>query len=87
MQKYFIFCFEHYFAVETHIQDDLSVLCLSETEAAVRGSNLTKLSNDPKLYKYIGREPWSSGCGRRLMFKRLWVRIPDGHGIFCNDLL
>ena len=24
----------------------------------------------------IGREPWSSGYGRRLMFRRLWVRIP-----------
>ena len=23
-----------------------------------------------------GRESWSSGYGRRLMFKRLWVRIP-----------
>ena len=25
----------------------------------------------------IGREPWSSGYGRRLMFVRLWVRIPS----------
>ena len=24
----------------------------------------------------IGREPWSSGQGRRLMFQRSWVRIP-----------
>ena len=24
----------------------------------------------------VGREPWSSGYGRRLMFQRLWVRIP-----------
>ena len=24
----------------------------------------------------LGREPWSSGYGRRLMFQRLWVRIP-----------
>ena len=23
-----------------------------------------------------GREPWSSGYGRRLMFQRLWVQIP-----------
>ena len=23
-----------------------------------------------------GREPWSSGYGRRLMFQRSWVRIP-----------
>ena len=24
----------------------------------------------------LGREPWSSGLGRRLMFQRFWVRIP-----------
>ena len=24
----------------------------------------------------LGREPWSSGYGRRLMFRRSWVRIP-----------
>ena len=24
----------------------------------------------------IGREPWSSGYGRRLTYKRPWVRIP-----------
>ena len=24
----------------------------------------------------LGQEPWSSGYGRRLMFRRLWVRIP-----------
>ena len=23
-----------------------------------------------------GRDPWSSGYGRRLMFQRLWIRIP-----------
>ena len=26
-----------------------------------------------------GREPWSSGNGWRLMFKRLWVQIPAPH--------
>ena len=25
---------------------------------------------------FYGREPWSSGYGRRLTFQRLWVRIP-----------
>ena len=24
----------------------------------------------------LGRDPWSSGCGRRLKFKRLLVQIP-----------
>ena len=27
-----------------------------------------------------GREPWSCGYGRRLMFERLWVRIPAPYG-------
>ena len=27
-------------------------------------------------HKDTGREPWSSGNGRRLMFERSWVRIP-----------
>ena len=26
-----------------------------------------------KIKNYIGREPWSSGYGKRLMFQRLWV--------------
>ena len=26
--------------------------------------------------RQIGREPWSSGYGRRLMFQRSWVQIP-----------
>ena len=34
---------------------------------------------DDKLFNKnvlkIGREPWSSGYGRRIMFKRLWARI------------
>ena len=42
-----------------------------------------------------GREPWSIGYGRRLMFQRSWVQIPapfDGHFFtlicckICNDL-
>ena len=42
-----------------------------------------------KITAVVGREPWSSGHGRRLMFKRLWVWIPelDGHDIFHIDLL
>ena len=27
----------------------------------------------------FGREPWSGGYGRRLMFERLWVQIPAQH--------
>ena len=27
----------------------------------------------------LGREPWSSGYGRRLTFQRSWVRIPALH--------
>ena len=30
----------------------------------------------PQKNQSLGREPWSSGYGRRLMFERLWVRIP-----------
>ena len=43
-----------------------------------------------------GREPWSSGFGKRLTFQRLWVRIPapyTGWTFFtyiccknCNDV-
>ena len=29
-----------------------------------------------KFYDEIGRTPWSSGYGRRLMSRRSWVRIP-----------
>ena len=39
----------------------------------------------------VGREPWSSGYGRRLMSKghgfESWRRILDGHDIFHVDLL
>ena len=34
-----------------------------------------------------GREPWSSGYGKRLTFLRLWVRIPalyTGRTFFTN---
>ena len=37
----------------------------------------------------LGQEPWSSGYGRRLMFKRSWVQIPaqyTGWTFFCIDL-
>ena len=37
-----------------------------------------------------GREPWSSGYGRRLMFVRSWVQIPalyTGGTFFHIDLL
>ena len=29
-----------------------------------------------KLLVLVGWKPWSSGYGRRLTFKRLWVQIP-----------
>ena len=29
---------------------------------------------DHKILCYLGREPWSSGYGRRLMFQRSWVQ-------------
>ena len=32
-----------------------------------------------KLQKIIGREAWSSGYVRRLIFQRLWVLIPSPH--------
>ena len=38
----------------------------------------------------VGREPWSSGYGRRLMFQRSWVQIlaPNtGWTFFCINLL
>ena len=35
--------------------------------------------NGLRLQTLFGREPWSSIYERRLMFKRLWVRIPVLH--------
>ena len=44
-------------------------------------SNLfLKDQNTPKIEQHknvSGREPWSSGFGRRIKFWRLWVRIPS----------
>ena len=33
-----------------------------------------------------GREPWSSGYERRLMFYRLWVRIPAPYTVFHKPI-
>ena len=30
----------------------------------------------PRQTLKVGREPWSSGYGSRLIFQRSWVRIP-----------
>ena len=38
--------------------------------------DLSCKTSTSKIVK-VGREPWSSGYGRRLMFRRLWVRIPS----------
>ena len=37
--------------------------------------NFFILIRSVKVFLY-GREPWSNGYGRRLMFQRSWVRIP-----------
>ena len=40
-------------------------------------SQVTKTGAVFVLYqRNVGREPWSSGYGRRLTFQRSWVRIP-----------
>ena len=36
---------------------------------------LPKDLNELPKYSFLGREPWSSGYGRRLTFQRLWVWI------------
>ena len=41
-----------------------------------RLNNVSAWTNTAK-HSYPRREPWSSGYGRRLMFRRLWVRIPS----------
>ena len=38
--------------------------------------NLWRIVVDQVTDDPVGREPWSSGYGRRLVFKRLWVQIP-----------
>ena len=35
-----------------------------------------QICNTHKRFVRLGREPWSSGYGRRLMYRRSWVRIP-----------
>ena len=47
-------------------------------------------SNRAQNFTLNGRELWSSGCGKRLVFKRSWVRIPVRHTrwiIFHHSLL
>ena len=44
------------------------------TRKRVRNRNNVFASG--RLKKNKGREPWSSGYGRRFTFHRLWVRIP-----------
>ena len=42
----------------------------------LRQTYVVKIGLKPKLpnkVKFLKREPWSSGFGRRLMFERLWV--------------
>ena len=58
------------------------------------GQTISKNEGDKKLF--LGREPWSSGYGRRLMFRRSGVQIPapyTGWTFFtyilcknCNDV-
>ena len=48
---------------------------ISSSPAAVIGSQ--SFDNPEKVIKHMkqGREPWSSGYGKRLTFRRSWVRI------------
>ena len=39
-------------------------------------------SNGKQSNSILGRELWSSGYGRRLMFQRLWVRIPAPYTVW-----
>ena len=43
-------------------------------------------SGSPNMSRSRWREPWSSGYGRRLVFRRLWVRllVLDRHIIFSH---
>ena len=57
---------------------------------------ITNKTGRIKIWTGFGREPWSSGYGKRLTFRRLWVRIPapyTGWTFFtyicckgCNDV-
>ena len=51
----------------------------SSNLAALEKINLIRVVprvNIPTNYSKSGREPWSGGYGRRLMFRRSWVWIP-----------
>ena len=54
---------------ETPFQQEL----LKEEQAEHKRGHQT-LTSTTLIHE--GREPWSSGYGRRLVFQRLWVRIP-----------
>ena len=53
-----------------------------KTHEMMVSKNVLVLPSSPRVIKMIkfnmliGREPWSSGYGRRLMCQRSWVRIP-----------
>ena len=49
--------------------------CLIVGAQTVCGS-MTNLCSPCNKYTLYGRESWSSGYGKRLMFQRLWVQIP-----------
>ena len=52
-----------------------------------RSMQATVLYAGGKQYTGFGREPWSSGYGRQLIFKRSWVGITAPFDIFHSDLL
>ena len=66
------FCKKHLFAVYFLVSKTLSYF------GKHLRTNIKCLSSHGSLKNgyYLGKEPWFSGYGRRLMFQRSWVRIP-----------
>ena len=58
---------------ETHFR--IVLYLMIKQKHGLIGLYLT-ISSSPLKIKKGGREPWSIGYGRRLMFWRSWVRIP-----------
>ena len=58
---------------ETHFR--IGLYLMIKQKHGLIGLYLT-ISSPPLTIKKGGREPWSIGYGRRLMFWRSWVRIP-----------
>ena len=60
----------------------LTVNCIKKTKIKEKEAGNCPFKNNAEFNSWLSaksattREPWSSGYGRRLMFRRLWVWIP-----------